>query len=784
MAQGNITIEFKPTGDKGLIAAIKQLDIVTKKLNGTTSKYQEEVKKTAKTQKKLLITVKNASPIYRSLTAKLKAQDKTWKSLGVSQKIVTAAAKGNLVAIERLRMAYKKTTTTTRILGGAFSVLRSKLLIYSFGVGLASKIILDQVKAFGKQEDSVRKLAVVFGSSAAKSLDKYSSELQNVTTFGDEVTNSAMATIGMYGASVEATKKLTLGTMDLATALDMDLVGAAQLVAKSIGSSTNALTRYGIAIDATASQEEKAAQVTKELERVFGGLAKAMARTTEGQITQATMALGDLQETIGGLLAPFVIIASKALKGLAKALQNPFILGASVAFSAIAISTALAATSIGAFTASLTLASIAQSAFNVVANANPYILIGSLLLGAAVALTAYFQGTKEMTQAQKDNADAIKKAAEAQAEADKIAQDYADSVIKVNEKLEKKLSILKASSAIEKFAIENGIELKDVNADLFYELENVNKALEEEKELQKSINKFYKANNKIQADRMLLLISETEFMLLNAEVGSEAYKKYQIALDGMNKSYDEMMDKMDGVDAKEKLRLKAIEDLKSSITDFAQHQIDSIRSTADARMQIMQEQENQELESLRNSRKYERASDKKKKALEEEIIARHDKQQKEEKDKANKRMLANFRVQQAVSATETIISAHQGAAKATGQLGFFGLSVASAILAAGYVSAGLILAQTPPKMEKGGIVGGRRHSQGGTMIEAEQGEYVVSRRGVDAVGIEALNRINSGGAGGINVSINNPILSKDVVEDDLIPQIKEAIRRGADIGVG
>ena len=89
------------------------------------------------------------------------------------------------------------------------------------------------------------------------------------------------------------------------------------------------------------------------------------------------------------------------------------------------------------------------------------------------------------------------------------------------------------------------------------------------------------------------------------------------------------------------------------------------------------------------------------------------------------------------------------------------------------------------KYEYGGMVGGRRHSQGGTVIEAERGEYVVSRKGVEATGIESLNRINAGGGGGgINVSINNPILSKDVVEDDLIPQIKEAIRRGADIGVG
>ena len=76
------------------------------------------------------------------------------------------------------------------------------------------------------------------------------------------------------------------------------------------------------------------------------------------------------------------------------------------------------------------------------------------------------------------------------------------------------------------------------------------------------------------------------------------------------------------------------------------------------------------------------------------------------------------------------------------------------------------------------MVGGNRHSQGGTMIEAERGEYVVSRRGVDAIGLQALNRINSGQVGGASVVINNPILSKDVVEDELIPQIKNAIRKG------
>ena len=88
------------------------------------------------------------------------------------------------------------------------------------------------------------------------------------------------------------------------------------------------------------------------------------------------------------------------------------------------------------------------------------------------------------------------------------------------------------------------------------------------------------------------------------------------------------------------------------------------------------------------------------------------------------------------------------------------------------------------KMEDGGLVGGRRHSAGGTMIEAEQGEYVMSRNAVNAVGVEAMNRINAGGgAGNVNISFAGNVMSQDFIEDEAIPMIKEAIRRGADIGV-
>ena len=48
--------------------------------------------------------------------------------------------------------------------------------------------------------------------------------------------------------------------------------------------------------------------------------------------------------------------------------------------------------------------------------------------------------------------------------------------------------------------------------------------------------------------------------------------------------------------------------------------------------------------------------------------------------------------------------------------------------AAGLIQIGAIQSQPLPKFEKGGLIGGKLHSQGGTLIEAEQGEYMVNRR--------------------------------------------------------
>ena len=77
--------------------------------------------------------------------------------------------------------------------------------------------------------------------------------------------------------------------------------------------------------------------------------------------------------------------------------------------------------------------------------------------------------------------------------------------------------------------------------------------------------------------------------------------------------------------------------------------------------------------------------------------------------------------------------------------------------------------------EDGGLVGGKRHSEGGTIIEAERGEFVMSRSAVEAIGIETLNQLNQGKGTGVTVNISAPLVDETVV-DAIIPAIERAKR--------
>ena len=280
---------------------------------------------------------------------KLKDANLTYKKAGITTKVWNLALKGNAKALSLVNqattIAIKKTgrlnkgflglTGNGRLLHGSFATIRSKLLLLSFAMTIVSKLVLDQVKAFGIQEDSVRRLVSVFGTEGANALNAYSSELQEVSIFGDESINVAMAQFGAFGLNIEQTKKLAKATLDLASGFGLDLNNAALLVAKSIGSTTNALGRYDISLKGAKTQQEKVSKVIDEINQKYEGLAETLSKTTSGSLSQAANAFGDLQEEIGSALVPVVRRLAKSMKSLSE-MMSENIMMFKMAFTALA----------------------------------------------------------------------------------------------------------------------------------------------------------------------------------------------------------------------------------------------------------------------------------------------------------------------------------------------------------------------------------------------------------------------------------------------------------------
>ena len=162
------------------------------------------------------------------------------------------------------------------------------------------------IKAFDTQAKAEAKLntALKGNQKAFKNLTAQARELQKVTLFGDEETMAAQSMLASMGLEEEAIKRLTPLIQDMATAKGMNLTAAADLVAKSVGSSTNALSRYGIQIEGAVGSSERLDSAAKALEGQFKGQANAAAKAGAGGLKQLSNRFGDLMEKIGEMLIP------------------------------------------------------------------------------------------------------------------------------------------------------------------------------------------------------------------------------------------------------------------------------------------------------------------------------------------------------------------------------------------------------------------------------------------------------------------------------------------------
>ena len=156
-----------------------------------------------------------------------------------------------------------------------------------------------------------------------------------------------------------------------------------------------------------------------------------------------------------------------------------------------------------------------------------------------------------------------------------------------------------------------------------------------------------------------------------------------------------------------------------------------------------------------------------------------------EKKEANKIIKKNFIVQQMASISQIAMKTSEAVMNAMAGSTFTGgLPWTAIAVAMGAAQTALVLSQKAPTMQEGGLIGGNEHESGGTPILAERGEFVMNRDAVENIGIEAMENLNTGGGGPLNVTFTGNVLSDDFIANEAVPKLKEALRRGGDIGIG
>jgi len=190
------------------------------------------------------------------------------------------------------------------------------LPIIAFGVA--------SVKAFDDQVKAETKLRTALGNNAEafEVLKKQAQDLQKITIFGDEATIEAQSFLAQLGLNEQAILKLTPLIQDFATAQGIGLTDAAKLVAKSVGSSTNALSRYGLQIEGTVGEQDRLESAVNALTTAFGGQSEAIAKEGLGPLQQLKNELGDVSEKFGEIVLEFIDPLTKGLEKISDALSG------------------------------------------------------------------------------------------------------------------------------------------------------------------------------------------------------------------------------------------------------------------------------------------------------------------------------------------------------------------------------------------------------------------------------------------------------------------------------
>lgn len=176
-------------------------------------------------------------------------------------------------------------------------------------VGAFAKGLYDCVQAAAEEEigmvklqTAVKNTGFAFEQDAVNAMEAYIAAAQRRTAFDDGEQRQSLTNLTNATGHYSSAMNLLPIAMDLARSKGMDLVTASDLVGKVANGNTGIMARYGIVIQEGATAQEALAAMQAK----FAGQADAYGKTFAGQSELLSQQMGNLKETIGGVLLPVV----------------------------------------------------------------------------------------------------------------------------------------------------------------------------------------------------------------------------------------------------------------------------------------------------------------------------------------------------------------------------------------------------------------------------------------------------------------------------------------------
>lgn len=780
MADNTIDIIFGAKGDKDVIKAINDLDKSTKKLINT----QASLTKTGKSQ------VKQHSQSQKSMNAlntKLKALGLSFKKAEINQNSLKKAYRGNRTELVKVKLAtqkyireQEKGDVATRILGGSFAVLRSKMLLFNFAMGLGVKQLIDLTRETARIESMSRAFNTLAGSGndSIIALEKLKQATDNTMSSFDlfQQANNAMI-LGVTKNSDEMAEMFDIAQR-LGRALGRDTASSVESLITGIGRQSRLmLDNIGIIVKSEEAYKKYAKELGKtadkltdsEKKQAFLEATMESARekvetlgketlSTEDIFGQLGVAVNEAGISIGTTLTPAMIAVSEALragaitaKGFFDIVNDILGLGTEVK-EEFPLNTQI----------DLLIGKLKELAGAGFIKNNPFALYGEEIANVPIeeatvnitALGTQFGITSSQVEEMQNKISALKEeiAGNFRPELETLSDHMVDFL--PEEDLSEGLNFdilegfIKEQDKLFEDQNRKKIELDKVKEEEFKKSESARKRIlagtvQFELEQLRILEKEYLANfeHTLETERFF---NEQRKTIINehSEEQKKLMEEQQELLDQQHR------DKLD--------KLKEERDARFEMADFVKNQAQNLLGF---HADNVQRRKDNAIKALKDSDEYERASSEKRKTMEKEVNKSFADEE--------KRL---FEMKKLSSLADIAMNTAKGISKFAGNPIMMGV-----VTAIGAMQAGVVMSQEAPKYEQGGLVGGNRHSQGGTLIEAERGEFVMSRNAVESIGTETLNQINQGGGAGVTVNISAPLVDDSII-DTIIPAINRAVQ--------